>query len=98
MNTQPHETFFHYNLEREVEGKKVILNNGISFDSIERYHTDENGVLNLVMKSLTEGYREGTIVEGGKLVTKMIKVPMNVVVMIEKPEDVERFLATVQAV
>ncbi len=95
MNTQ--DMFF--NFTRRVEVKQgdpksaVNVINGVSWDSIERYFTDENGILNIVLKSQTEGYKLGVVYEGKKLVEKQIKTTINVVITVEEVEDVKRFLA-----
>jgi hypothetical protein len=98
MNTQ--DMFF--NFKRTVERIQGDTNsvmkayNGIAFSEIERYFTDENNVLNLIVKSQTEGQRMGAVTEKIKgknvMVEKPIKATVNVIIAVEGVEQIKKFL------
>lgn len=87
-----------FNFTRKVEvipgdsSSIVSVINGVSWDSIERFYTDEKGILNIILKSQTEGHREALFPEGKKMVPKVIKTTVNVIITVEEADDVERFL------
>lgn len=66
--------------------------NGVSWDSIERFYTDEKGILNVIVKSQTDGYRMEYVQEGKKMVQRRTKTTINVIITVEQIDDVKRFL------
>lgn len=66
--------------------------NGVAWESIERFYTDENGTLNIIVKSQTDGYRMELAQEGKKVVQRKVKTTINVILMVEEVDDVKRFL------
>ncbi len=102
MNLQPHELFFSYTGDIEVEGnpEKITVTRGVAYDSIERFYTNEKGILSLVLKSQTEGQKMAYVPGSKKdqFEQKLVKTTVNVVITIEKPEEIEKFLAITQSV
>lgn len=98
MNIQ--DKFFSF--KREVllipndESSKVTLINGVEYDSIERYFTDNKNTLNLVLKSQIDGQRPSVvkeIVKGKPTYTeKLVKSTVNVTISVEGEDQIRRFL------
>lgn len=90
------DNFFNFTRRVEVvpgDGESVInVINGVSWDSIERFYTDEKGILNIVLKSQTDGYRMELVQEGKKVVQRRVKTTVNVIITVEELDDVQRFL------
>jgi hypothetical protein len=97
---QPHEMFFTFTRDityGEGEEKKTLINkNGISWDSIEWFYTDDKEVLHIVLKSQAEGWKQYYVEEKGRIQQKQMKALINSVIKIEKPEEIERFFNVVK--
>lgn len=92
-NTQ----FFNYTTIFPIGNKKFRCYTGVEWSSIERYYTNPDGSLSLVLKSMTEGYKDSIqqVQQGKRIVEKktQIKVPLNSMVSVTEPEEVEKFFA-----
>lgn len=69
--------------------KEVAIRSSIRPSHVTRTYVDENGMLNLVTKDLTDGYKTIMDTSGKKPIQKQIKTQANVVIVIDEPEYIQ---------